>query len=173
VMLFEIHTRGDAEAIFSNFPEFKYTQILNLKDRLSQPIIMSKFEINQDQIKPNVYNINNIQFNPIHLNAYSPKKRYTQVRQVIKSIENNKFIILGDTNFWLFKNYFLSNKDKLSYSMLTENMIDISKHIGLTMRTHMSPDKVFISRDLQCESVKVVKHHIGLIDHYMLIAQVN
>jgi endonuclease/exonuclease/phosphatase family metal-dependent hydrolase len=174
VFLQEIHTEEDAHIIFESFPEFKHKTIVYSQDRFSKSIFMSKYEIEHIHHTENDdYIIGGISFFTVHLNAFSPEKRYRKVLRILDDLQHSKTVILGDTNFWIIKDRFLSSRDRLSYNKITSNHKDILKSLGPTCRMFMALDKIFITEDLSSENEKIVKHNIGQIDHYMVVADIN
>ncbi len=174
VFLQEVLGEKDKELIFNNFPEFKYRVSINTNDRESSSLFLSKYEIQEiHHTYSNDYIINGVTFFPIHLNAFSPKKRYEYSSLLTKDLPNEKGVILGDTNFWIFKNYFLFNRDKKSYLKILDNHIDILKNLGYTCRMFLALDKIFTTKDIKTKNQKILKHKIGFMDHYLISAEIE
>jgi endonuclease/exonuclease/phosphatase family metal-dependent hydrolase len=166
--------QDDVNLIYNNFPEFEHKISISTIDRESKSIFLSKYKIQDiEHTNSHDYIINGITFFPVHLNAFSPKKRYEQASYLLKDLPNENGIILGDTNFWIFKNYFLSSKDRTSYDKLLHNHIDILKHLGHTCRIFLALDKIFTTKDIKTKNQKIVKHKIGHMDHYLISAEIE
>lgn len=164
----------DIDFVIQNFTEFRYNMKIRSDDRLSKSIFLSKYEIQEiHHTNSNDYIINDITFFPIHLNAFSPKKRYEQAKLLVKDLPSKKGVILGDTNFWIFKSNFISDRDKKSYNKILENHIDILKKLGHTCRIFLSLDKIFITKDLKHFDEKIVRHKISQIDHFMIVSNIE
>lgn len=174
VFLQEVLGEKDKELIFDNFPEFKYRISINTNDRESSSLFLSKYEIQEiHHTYSNDYVINGITFFPIHLNAFSPKKRYEYASLFAKDLPGKKGVILGDTNFWIFNNYFLSSRDLKSYNKILDEHVDILKHLGYTCRIFLALDKIFTTKDIKTKNQKIVKHKIDLMDHYLISAEIE
>ncbi|MFH1162384.1 MAG: endonuclease/exonuclease/phosphatase family protein [Candidatus Jorgensenbacteria bacterium] len=109
---------------------------------------------------------------PIHLNSFSPEKRFGQVKilsEIIK--EYGKVIIAGDTNFWIIGKRFLSNTDRRSYELLTNYTSDTSAGLATTY-FGTSMDKIFITEHCSVRS-KVVRERGAYMDHYPIYAEIS
>lgn len=174
VVFFQEVLEEDAQLIFGNFPEYKYYTSIRTIDRESRSLFLSKYEIEEvNHANSNDYIINGVTFFPIHLNAFSPEKREKQVKLLSKDLPNQKGVILGDANFWIFKNHFLSSTDKKSYSNILKNHIDILKNLGHTSRMFLALDKIFTSKDIKSKNEKIVRHNMGFMDHYMISLEIE
>ena len=169
VFLQEIMDGPDIELIIKNFPELPHFLKIKTGYRDSVSLFLSKYHIKEiHHTGSHDYIINGLTFFPVHLNAFSPKKRYAQANDLILDLPKEKGVILGDTNFWIFKKLFFSKRDKSSYIKIVNDHIDILKDLGASCRFFLSLDKVFITKDLTDFNSKIVKHKIGHIDHYMI-----
>ena len=174
VFLQEVMEGKDIELLVNTFSEFPHFLKIRTGGRESVSLFLSKYEITEIcHTNSNDYVINGITFFPIHLNAFSPRKRFEQASKLILDLPKEKGIILGDTNFWIFNKFFFSNRDKISYSKIVADHTDILKKLGATCRFFLSLDKMFVTKDLDCKNTKIIKHKIGHIDHYMISSEVN
>ncbi len=164
----------DVAFVIQNFTELKYSMVIRSDERQSKSVFLSRHEIKEIvHTNSNDYIINGITFFPIHLNAFSPKKRYEQASILAKDLSEKNAVVLGDTNFWIFKNIFISKCDKKSYKKILENHVDILKKLGHTCKIFLSLDKIFVTKDIKVKNQKIVKHNIGWIDHYMIVAETD
>lgn len=92
---------------------------------------------------------------------------------LISDLVEEKGVILGDTNFWIYNNFFFSKRDKTSYEAIIRNHTDCLKDLGATCRIKLSLDKIFITNDLQAKDAKIIKHRIGSIDHYLISVTIS
>jgi len=83
-----------------------------------------------------------------------------------------KVILLGDTNFWQRKGWFMWNNDKKAYEKITEVLSDSSKNISPTSITSFSPDKVFISSDIRVNHIESPRICGRLMDHYPVVFEI-
>lgn len=113
---------------------------------------------------------------PIHLSAFSPKKRYEQIQRIIRLIDQQwrkKYILAGDFNIWHIKNYFLSLKDKKSYTILSSRYQDCGKDAWTTSIIWAKFDKIFCSHWAHIVSSKVIYERGTYMDHYPLISELE
>lgn len=173
VFLQEIATHEDADMLRGHFSEFPYSLKIQTETH-ALSLFLSNYPIEEmHHTYSNDYHINGITFFPIHLYAFSSKVRSVQTGLLLPDLPNEKGVILGDTNFWIYKNFFFSQRDKVSYDSIIKNHIDCLKDLGETCRIKLSLDKIFITKDLQATESKIVKHQIGSIDHYLISASIN
>lgn len=159
----------DIEKVINTFPEFTYFKIIDVENRISKILILSKYEPVEVKHAINSYFIiNNINFLPIHLDAFSPQRRLLEVKSLLKDFTNQKSIILGDSNLWVFNKYFFSSLDKKSYNLFLESLVDIFRYSKHTTKMLLSLDKVFISKDIKSKNEKIVKNKIDHMDHHMI-----
>ena len=174
IFLQEIMDGKDVDLITESFSEFPHFLKIKTGDRISVSLFLSKYEIREiHHTNSNDYTINGLSFFPIHLNAFSPRKRFEQANKLILDLPKEKGVILGDTNFWILNKFFFSSRDKTSYSKIVADHTDILKKLGATCRFFLSLDKMFVTKDLDCKNTKIIKHKIGHIDHYMISSEVN
>lgn len=168
VFLQEIQA-DDIDFIKGHFDEFPFSHVIQMKEETAASLFMSKHEVH-DLIhsESHDYVINGFTFFPIHLYAFSPRTRKRQVEELLPDLPFKKAIILGDTNFWIFQNIFISRLDKASHRTITKKYTDILDHLGSTCRIFLSLDKIFITKDLRAKEQKIIKHTINHIDHYMI-----
>ncbi len=164
----------DIEFIKRHFPEFPHFLTIQIKEETAASLFMSMHPITDiPHSESHDYIINGITFFPIHLYAFSPKVRREQVLRLLPDLPEEKGIILGDTNFWILYDTFLSRRDKTSYNKLTKTHRDIAKHLGPTCRIFLSLDKIFITKDLVEKNVAIIKHRVNHIDHFMIRADIQ
>jgi len=170
IFLQEIASDADAELLCQYFLDLPYSFKIKTS-AYATSLFLSKFPIKEiHHTQSNDYEINGITFFPIHLYAFSPKVRLEQTKLLLSDVPEKRGVILGDTNFWIYNSFFFSKHDKSSYDMITRNYKDCLSHLGETHRTRLSLDKIFITPDLHASKVKIVKHKIGSIDHYLISA---
>ena len=173
VFLQEIATHEDADNLREHFPSFPYSLKIQTEAHAIS-LFLSKYPIEEiHHTHSNDYLINGITFFPIHLYAFSPKLRAVQTNLLLSDLPDKKGVILGDTNFWIYKGYFLSKRDKSSYNAIIQNHTDCLINLGETSRIKLSLDKIFITKDLTAIGPKIVKHKIGSIDHYLVSTTVK
>lgn len=182
----------DVDFVFSNFPEYDYKMIVRNDYRESVSLFLSKYTIQEvSHTNSSDYIINSITFFPIHLDAFSPSRRYNQVNLLLPDLPNKMGIILGDANFWILDNkyiksfskilfnilklsdIFFSSRDKKSYNKILIDHTDVLNNMGSTCRMFLSLDKIFITKDLKSKNTKITKHKIGHIDHYMISTEID
>jgi endonuclease/exonuclease/phosphatase family metal-dependent hydrolase len=168
----------DTDFLLSNFTEYDFQLKISTKDRVSKSLFISKYKIEEiHHTNSDDYVINGITFFPIHLNAFSPEKRYQQVSLLTNDIPTQKGIVVGDANLWIldyFKKYFFfSKKDQKSYLNMVENNNDLLFGLGPTSRAFLSLDKMFATKDIGVKNTKIIKHNIGHIDHYALVFEIK
>lgn len=174
IFLQEVPHGEEVELITQRFKDHIYTIAIPSYDKESVSLFLSKYPITElHHTYSNDYHINGITFFPIHLNAFSPEKRRTRVAKLLEDLPERRGIILGDTNFWIYNNFFFSKRDKRSYKQITKNHIDILRDSGPTCRFFLSLDKIFITEDLNFKNQKITKHRIGHIDHYMISTEIS
>lgn len=168
VFLQEIATHEDADLLRNHFSNFPYS--LKIKTEAhALSLFLSNYPIEEiHHTYSNDYLINGITFFPIHLDAFSSKVRFMETNLLRSDLVDEKGVILGDTNFWIYRNYFFLQRDKASYNEIVRNHTDCLKDLGETCRIKLSLDKIFITDDLLAKDAKIVKHNIGSIDHYLI-----
>lgn len=168
VFLQEIATHEDADTLRERFPEFAHSLKIQTETH-ALSLFLSMYPIEEIyHTYGNDYRINGITFFPIHLYAFSSKVRSTQTNLLLPDLPKEKGVILGDTNFWIYKNFFISKRDEASYNNITKVYTDCLQHLGETCRIYLSLDKIFITKDLYSQDAKIIKHRIGSIDHYLI-----
>lgn len=173
VFLQEIATHKDADFLREHFSNFPYSLKIQTETH-ALSLFLSKYPIEEvHHTYSNDYRINGITFFPIHLYAFSSKVRSVQTNLLLPDLPEQKGVILGDTNFWIYKDYFFSRRDNSSYNKIIQNHIDCLKDLGETCRIKLSLDKIFITKDLLVKDSKIVKHKIGSIDHYLISATIS
>lgn len=106
----------DIDYLFNLFYEYDYAFTIKSDDREAKSIFLSRYKIQEVEHTDSYdYIINGITFFPIHLNAFSPKKRLEQVNTIKQDLPKSKGIIIGDANFWIVNDIFLSSTDKVSF----------------------------------------------------------
>lgn len=173
VFLQEIATHEDADLLRSHFSLFLYSLKIQTETH-ALSLFLSNYPITEiHHTYSNDYLINGITFFPIHLYAFSSKVRSVQTNLLLPDLPEEKGVILGDTNFWIYNNFFFSKRDKMSYNEIIKKHTDCLRHLGETCRIKLSLDKIFITHDLQAKGAKIVKHKIGSIDHYLISATIS
>ena len=173
VFLQEIATHEDADMLRKRFSSFPYTLKIQTETH-SLSLFLSRYPIEEmHHTYSNDYHINGITFFPIHLYAFSSKLRSVQTNLLLPDLPKEKGVILGDTNFWIYNNFFISDIDKVSYNKITKTYIDCLHHLGKTCRIKLSLDKIFITKDLQATGTHIIKHRIGSIDHYLITTTIS
>ena len=173
IFLQEVRHSHDADLILKSLPEFSYSTIVRDADTEHNSLFLSKYPILEiHHTNSNDYIIEDITFFPIHFNAFSPQTRFDQAKLLIPDLPSTKGVILGDTNFWIVLNYFLSKHDKITYNSIVKDHIDLLKDYGHTNRAFLALDKFFVTKDLKFSDIKLTKHKISYIDHYMISANV-
>jgi len=168
IFLQEIATHEDADMLREQFSSFPYSFKIQTETH-ALSLFLSCYPIEEvHHTYSNDYHINGITFFPIHLYAFSSKVRSVQTNLLLPDLPREKGVILGDTNFWIYKDYFFSKRDKESYHKITKIYTDCLRHLGATCRIKLSLDKIFITKDLQGKDSKIIKHRIGSIDHYLI-----
>lgn len=155
--------------ILEKFKHLPYWHQIPSDDTHSDSLFISRYPITDiEHSKSHDYLINGITFFPIHLYAFSPKIREEKIKELLNDLPDKKGVILGDTNFWIINNYFISSRDKNSYNLICKNHKDILQKLGATCRIFLSLDKFFVTDDITYTKEKITRHKIGLIDHYMI-----
>lgn len=173
VFLQEIATHEDADLLRDQFSNFPYSLKIKTEAR-ALSLFLSNYPIQEiHHTYSNDYLINGITFFPIHLYAFSSKVRSTQTNLLLPDLPEEKGVILGDTNFWIYNNFFFSSRDKASYNEIIKKHTDCLHNLRETCRIKLSLDKIFITHDLQAKESKIVKHSIGSIDHYLISATIS
>lgn len=173
VFLQEIATHDDADLLRDQFSSFPYSLKIQTETH-ALSLFLSKYPIEEmHHTYSNDYLINGITFFPIHLYAFSSKVRSVQTDLLLPDLPEKNGVILGDTNFWIYKNFFFSKRDKKSYNKIIKTHTDCLKDLGETCRIKLSLDKIFITNDLKSFDSKVVKHSIGSIDHYLISTNIK
>lgn len=163
----EIATHDDADMLREHLANFPYSLKIQTETH-ALSLFLSNYPIEEVRhTYSNDYMINGVTFFPIHLYAFSSKVRSVQTNLLLPDLPKEKGVILGDTNFWIYKDFFISKRDKDSYSKITKTYTDCLRGLGETCRIKLSLDKIFISKDLQATGTHIVKHRIGSIDHYL------
>lgn len=125
----------------------------------------------------NIIEYKNFNIIPLHLNSFSSKKRFDEIKilcEVIKNIPNKKpIIVIGDTNLWERKKRFLFSFDKKSYSLLTNLLDEAGAHITSTHRFGASIDKIFCSREIKIDQITCDKKSKHFMDHYPVFLEVS
>jgi hypothetical protein len=151
------------------FTDYK---ILNSWYKKESILVLSKSNIDLEKIQDtSFYKISSfgVNFLPVHLNSFSAVKRYNQLISLGKSLEGVD-CILGDTNFWSYKNNFLFNKDRLSYGFLINKGFKyIKNNIGYTSKFFLNFDRVFYKGKHDTIKTEVVKTSKKLMDHYPVL----
>ena len=159
----------DIQSVFDEFPEFEYKKQIHTGDRLSLSLFLSRYPITEiEHTGSHDYIINGLTFFPIHLYAFSPKKRLLQTMDIFADLPDQKGIILGDANFWMHKKFFLSRLDRISYKKILEKHTDELYDLSFTCRIFLCLDKIFTTFDVKVKNQKIVKHKIKHMDHYMI-----
>ncbi len=173
VFLQEIATHEDVDMLRENFPNFPYSLKIQTETH-ALSLFLSRYPIEEiHHTYSNDYHINGVTFFPIHLYAFSSKVRSVQTNLLLSDLPKEKGVILGDTNFWIYKDFFISKRDKASYGKITKTFTDCLHRLGETCRIKLSLDKIFITKDLQSKDSKIVKHRIGSIDHYLISTTIS
>ncbi|QQR64548.1 hypothetical protein IPH92_03215 [Candidatus Kaiserbacteria bacterium] len=173
VFLQEIATHEDADLLRDHFSVFPYSLKIQTETH-ALSLFLSNYPITEiHSTYSNDYEINGITFFPIHLHAFSSKVRSVQTNLLLPDLLREKGVILGDTNFWIYNDFFFSKRDRASYNEIIKNHTDCLKHLGATCRIQLSLDKIFITHDLKEKDVKIVKHKVGSIDHYLISATIE
>lgn len=173
VFLQEIATHEDADMLRGEFSNFPYSLKIQTETH-ALSLFLSNYPIEEmHHTYSNDYKINNITFFPIHLYAFSSKLRSLQTNLLLPDLPEEKGVILGDTNFWIYKKLFFSKRDKNSYNEIIKKHTDCLMDLGETCRIKLSLDKIFITKDLEAQDVKIVKHKISSIDHYLISATIT
>ena len=173
VFLQEIATHEDADMLRSHFSNFQYSLKIQTETH-ALSLFLSNYPIEEVyHTYSNDYHINGITFFPIHLYAFSSKVRCVQTNLLLPDLPGEKGVILGDTNFWIYKDFFFSKRDKASYEAILKNHTDCIRHLGETCRIKLSLDKIFVTKDLHSQGAKIVKHRIGSIDHYLISTTIH
>ncbi len=173
VFLQEIATHEDADMLKEMFPSFPYSLKIQTETH-ALSLFLSRYPVEEvHHTYSNDYHINGVTFFPIHLYAFSSKVRSVQTNLLLPDLPKEKGVILGDTNFWIYKDFFFSKRDKASYNRITKTYTDCLRHLGETCRIKLSLDKIFITKDLQATDSKIVKHRIGSIDHYLITTTIS
>lgn len=173
VFLQEIATHEDADMLREHFLDFPYSLKIQTETH-ALSLFLSNYPVEEiHHTYSNDYLINGITFFPVHLYAFSPKMRSVQTNLLLPDLPKEKGVILGDTNFWIYNDFFFSKRDRLSYHEITKIYTDSLTHLGETCRIKLSLDKIFITKDLQAKNSKIVKHRIGSIDHYLISAMIS
>lgn len=166
--------REDVELLLQKFNFLPHSLIIESFDRESVSMFLSVYNITDiKQSKSHDYIINGITFFPIHLNAFSPEKRAKKVEELLLDLPSEKGVILGDTNFWIFKSHFIHALDKKSYKKICNGHRDILKDLGSTCRMYLALDKFFITHDILSSDEKITHHTVNHIDHYMISANIK
>jgi len=174
IFLQEVPMGEDVDMLSLRFKDHPFMFSISAYDRDSVSLFLSRYPIEEvHHTNSNDYIINSVTFFPIHLNAFSPKSRYSHVQNLLPDLPKSRGIILGDTNFWILNGSFFSRRDKGSYKKIINNHIDILKNLGATCRFFLSLDKIFVTKDLSYSQAKITKHTIGHIDHYMISTVIN
>lgn len=174
IFLQEVLPGGDEEFLYGYFKNHPHHLTISTTDRLSVSLLISKFPIQEiHHTNSNDYVIEGITFFPIHLYAFAPDRRLTQTKNLLPDLPGKRGVIMGDTNFWILYDHFISKIDKKSYDLITEEHLDILKGLGPTCRVFLSLDKLFITKDLEYRNAKIVRHQIGQIDHYLISAVIT
>lgn len=173
VFLQEIATHEDADMLRERFSSFPYSLKIQTETH-ALSLFLSKYPVEEvHHTYSNDYHINGVTFFPIHLYAFSSKVRSVQTNLLLPDLPKEKGVILGDTNFWIYKDFFFSKRDKVSYHKITKTYTDCLRHLGKTCRIKLSLDKIFITKDLRATDTKIVKHTIGSIDHYLISTKIS
>ncbi len=173
LFLQEIATHEDADMLRGHFDSFPYSLKIQTETH-ALSLFLSKYPVEEVRhTYSNDYHINGITFFPIHLYAFSSKVRSVQTSLLLPDLPKEKGVILGDTNFWIYKNFFVSKRDKASYGKITKTYIDCLHQLGETCRIKLSLDKIFITKDLHATETKIVKHRIGSVDHYLITTTIS
>lgn len=174
IFLQEILPGEDEVLIYSRFMDYPYRLAIHTSDRASVSLFISRFPIEEiHHTNSNDYVINGITFFPIHLYAFSPKRKLEQTETLLPDLPGKKGVIMGDTNFWILYGRFLSRTDKKSYDLIVKDHTDVLAALGPTCRIFLSLDKLFITKDLSCTDAKILRHHIGHVDHYLISAVIT
>ncbi len=172
IFLQELMTE-DIGKIINAFPELIYHRIINTENRISKILLLSKYPfVEVEHPLNNYFIINSINFLPIHLDAFSPRRRLLEIKSLLKDFTSKKSIILGDTNLWIFNKYFSSKLDKKSYLLFLEDFIDTFRFSNHTTRMFLPLDKIFISKDLESKNPKIIKDKIRHMDHYLISLEI-
>jgi endonuclease/exonuclease/phosphatase family metal-dependent hydrolase len=173
IFLQEIATHEDADILREYFPNFSFSLKIQTETH-ALSLFLSKHKIEEvHHTYSNDYHINGITFFPIHLYAFSSKVRSVQTNLLLPDLPKEKGVILGDTNFWIYNDFFFSKRDKSSYHNITKTYTDCLHNLGETCRIKLSLDKIFITKDLQSKDSKIVKHRIGSVDHYLITTTIS
>lgn len=173
IFLQEIATHEDADMLRSHFPHLAHSLKIKTETH-ALSLFLSRYPIEEvHHTCSNDYHINGVTFFPIHLYAFSSKVRSTQTDLLLPDLPKEKGVILGDTNFWIYKNLFISKRDKMSYHKITKTYTDCLRHLGATCRIKLSLDKIFLTKDLQAAGTHIVKHRIGSVDHYLISTTIS
>lgn len=173
IFLQEIATHEDADMLRDKFPELKHSLKIQTETH-ALSLFLSRHPVEEvHHTYSNDYHINGVTFFPVHLYAFSSKVRSVQTNLLLPDLPKEKGVILGDTNFWIYKDFFISKRDKASYNKITKTYTDCLSHLGETCRIKLSLDKIFITKDLQASGTHIVKHRIGSIDHYLISTTIS
>ncbi len=174
IFLQEVPDGKELRLILKHFPDHTYSLAIDVEHEEAKSLFISKYPITEvKHTHSNDYIINGITFFPIHLYAFSPKVRTSQVKRLLLDTPKTCGIILGDTNFWIFRERFLSKRDSQSYKSITREYIDVLAKRGATCRIYLSLDKFFVTKDVLVSEPRIVRHNIGHIDHYAICATIK
>lgn len=114
---------------------------------------------------------------PIHLYSFSSNKRLQEVSQLCKILKEiplgAKIIVIGDTNLWERKKWFLFPNDKKAYGLLNSIVTEAGAHIRCTHRFGANIDKIFCSKQVNVLSIKCEKRSKQFMDHYPVCIEIN
>ncbi len=173
----EFYTLEDIEILkFLLKDYFVEYKILNSWYHKHSILVLSKSDTNIEEIRDTgFYKIEslNFKFIPVHLNSFSAVKRLDQLKSLEKTFVDID-CILGDTNFWSYKNYFLFNRDRIGYKLLINNNFKyIENDIGYTSKFLLNFDRVFYKNNNSKYSLEVKKVSRKLMDHYPVLIYIN
>jgi len=175
LFLQEFWNPSDADTI-EQLKEYPYRQFLDMWYRKSGACIASKKPFSIEIIDGfSIVHYENLNIIPIHLNSFSPLKRLeetTILNKISKSL-SEKTIILGDTNIWSRKNFYLFSKDIQSYAKLCKSYSDVSAPIIATNFLGFKLDKVFTSKDIIIEKIESPRIRGDYMDHYPIFFDIQ
>lgn len=113
---------------------------------------------------------------PIHLNSYSASRRLEETRtlaELIGELGGDKIVVLGDTNIWTRKGFFLFSKDAKAYVHLTALLNERTTGIVSTNYIGFKLDNVFASQNVIIRKVESPRVRGEYMDHYPLFFEAD
>lgn len=155
---------------------YSYSEIISTQYHNHSILVLSKSKITTREILATEFSYVESfgkNFIPIHLNSFSPKKRFLQIHKLLESSYGKIDFIIGDTNFWSYNNIFLTKNDKKSYRKLLEQFIDVGSYTKITSKMGLNLDRIFLSKDEKIISVNCPHISQKGMDHFPLVLVVK